>query len=279
MSTKPHSHPWSNPGATAPPERAQGKANRPKRPGTHPVRGEDAFSRAVFQRRAQLPQAEETKPPLISPTHEKPQQHRATSASSPPPAAPRRQPPSVPVLPDAPRCRQPTLASWPRSATPQAPTWRDRTSSSCCKTSRLHESQRAPKTCAGIQAEAPADPRGFALLGEGGTPCKVISLCTFTLPATRLPPRSLTWSLIYLDRGKAVICLLAAPRKRRPAQECHAEQIPARCLLCQGSERDPRSGLDPSRSPRVSETTPSPEPVLPAALHPSTPPPTPAWRR
>lgn len=85
---------------------------------------------------------------------------------------------------------------------------------------------------------------------EGGTPCKVISLCTFTLPAARLPPRCITWFLIYLDTGKAVICLLAAPSKSRPAQECHAKANHSSLPAVPGIERRPELG---ARSIQVSQ--------------------------
>lgn len=85
---------------------------------------------------------------------------------------------------------------------------------------------------------------------EGGTPCKVISLCTFTLPATRLPPRCITWFLIYLDRGKAVICLLAVPCKRRPAQECHTKANHSSLPAVPGFEQRPALG---ARSIQVSQ--------------------------
>lgn len=101
----------------------------------------------------------------------------------------------------------------------------------------------------------PSDPWGSALPEtllpkEGGTPCKVISLCTFTLPATRLPPRCITWFLIYLDRGKAVICLLAAPCKRRPAQECQAKANHSPPPAVPGLEQRPALG---ARSIQVSQ--------------------------
>lgn len=162
--------------------------------------------------RAQLPQAAETKTPLILPSHKKLQQRRALRGAgvhlckqqTTPPA----QLPPLPIPPKSPfGHQQPTLTRPCRpwkglSINPQhlpgeigpVPSAKGHSCFPGVSESPQNPSRHPGQGAVGA-AGISAARRLCSPRREGGTPCKVISLCTFTLPATRSPPAASHGSL------------------------------------------------------------------------------------